>query len=188
MSNGKSLSGKCFCGAVEIAVDGEPMAMGYCHCDSCREWSAGPVNAFSLWPPEAVHVTRGADKIGSYQKTEKSVRKWCTVCGGHLLTEHPPWGVTDVYAAVLPDLEFQPAVHVNYETTVLHLRTDLYGPNPPGRVAEAEGFSGRDGRIGDAAPRLTAAVTSPAGSAAKSAGPYNRPWARYGHSSVASGR
>ncbi|NTJ64815.1 GFA family protein [Agrobacterium rhizogenes] len=125
MSNGKSLSGKCFCGAVEITVDGEPMAMGYCHCDSCREWSAGPVNAFSLWPPEAVHVTRGSDKIGSYQKTEKSVRKWCTVCGGHLLTEHPPWGVTDVYAAVLPDLDFQPVVHVNYETTVLHLSDGL---------------------------------------------------------------
>ncbi|MBB3384900.1 MULTISPECIES: GFA family protein [unclassified Rhizobium] len=125
MSNGKSLSGKCFCGAVEIAVDGEPMAMGYCHCDSCREWSAGPINAFSLWPPEAVHVTKGADKIGSYQKTEKSVRKWCTVCGGHLLTEHPPWGVTDVYAAVLPELDFQPGVHVNYETTVLHLKDGL---------------------------------------------------------------
>lgn len=125
MSSGKSLSGKCFCGAVEIAVDGEPIAMGYCHCDSCREWSAGPVNAFSLWPPEAVHVTKGADHIGSYQKTEKSVRKWCTVCGGHLLTEHPPWGVTDVYAAILSSLDFQPALHVNYETTVLHLRDGL---------------------------------------------------------------
>ena len=79
----------------------------------------------SLWPPEAVHVTKGADKIGSYQKTEKSVRKWCTVCGGHLLTEHPPWGVTDVYAAVLPALDFQPGVHVNYETTVLHLKDGL---------------------------------------------------------------
>ena len=33
---------------------GEPAAMGYCHCSSCREWSAGPVNAFSLWPPDSV--------------------------------------------------------------------------------------------------------------------------------------
>lgn len=125
MSDAKVYAGRCFCGAVEVTVTGEPVAMGYCHCASCRAWSAGPVNAFSLWPPEAVRVTKGADKIGSYQKTEKSVRKWCTACGGHLLTEHPPWGVTDVYAAVLPDLPFKAALHVNYEDTVLPTRDGL---------------------------------------------------------------
>lgn len=35
MSNGKSLSGKRFCGTVEIAADGEPVAIGYCR--SARE-------------------------------------------------------------------------------------------------------------------------------------------------------
>src|SRR5882762_4219185 len=55
--------GSCFCGAVEFTVSGEPAAMGYCHCESCRHWSAGPVNAFSLWPPEAVKVTKGANNI-----------------------------------------------------------------------------------------------------------------------------
>src|SRR5262249_32727059 len=41
---GKTYKGSCFCGAVEMAVTGEPVAMGYCHCESCRKWSAGPVN------------------------------------------------------------------------------------------------------------------------------------------------
>jgi hypothetical protein len=99
--------------------------MGYCHCDSCRTWSAGPVNAFTLWPPGAVTITRGADKLGSYQKTEKSIRKWCTACGGHVLTEHPGWNLTDVYAAVIPDFPFEPALHVNYSETVLHLHDGL---------------------------------------------------------------
>ena len=40
--------GRCFCGAVELEVTGSPEAMGYCHCSSCRSWSGGPVNAFSL--------------------------------------------------------------------------------------------------------------------------------------------
>ena len=117
--------GKCFCGAVEVTVSGKPVAMGYCHCSSCRSWSAGPVNAFSLWPPDAVRITGGAENVGSYQKTEKSIRKWCKTCGGHLLTEHPTLGVTDVYVAVLPDLEFRPAVHVNYQETVLPMRDGL---------------------------------------------------------------
>jgi hypothetical protein len=118
-------TGKCFCGAVEVAVTGAPLAMGYCHCSSCRSWSAGPVNAFTLWPPDAVKITKGADKVGSYQKTERSIRKWCTICGGHLLTEHPTWGVTDVYAVVIPDLPFKAALHVNYQETVLPIADGL---------------------------------------------------------------
>jgi hypothetical protein len=125
MSDANVYAGRCFCGAVELTVTGEPVAMGYCHCDSCRAWSAGPVNAFSLWPPDAVRITKGAESVGSYQKTEKSVRRWCTVCGGHLLTEHPLWRLTDVYAAVVPDLPFKPALHVNYESTVLPMRDGL---------------------------------------------------------------
>ena len=125
MSDANVHTGKCFCGAVELTVTGEPTVMGYCHCADCRAWSAGPVNAFTIWPPEAVRITKGAENVGSYQKTEKSVRKWCTVCGGHLLTEHPLWRLTDVYAAVVPDLPFKPALHVNYESTVLPMRDGL---------------------------------------------------------------
>jgi hypothetical protein len=121
----KSYSGKCFCGAVEMRVSGEPVAMGYCHCASCRSWSAGPVNAFTLWKPEAVKVTKGADQVGTYHKTDKSHRKWCKRCGGHLYTEHPGWGVTDVYAATIPDAPFKPGIHVNYQESVLRIRDGL---------------------------------------------------------------
>ncbi len=54
--------GECFCGAVHIEVSGEPEGMGYCHCRSCRSWSGGPVNAFTLWKPGAVRVTAGAEQ------------------------------------------------------------------------------------------------------------------------------
>lgn len=77
-------NGKCFCGAVELKVTGEPEAMGYCHCGSCRSWSASPVNAFSLWKPEAVTFTKGESNVGVYHQTERSYRKWCKTCGGHL--------------------------------------------------------------------------------------------------------
>lgn len=118
-------TGRCFCGAVELKVTGEPLGMGYCHCRSCREWSASPINGFSLWPPAAVMVTRGADKVASFSKTSFSVRKWCKACGGHLMTEHPTVGLTDVYAATIPELPFKAGVHVNYEDTVLHFHDGL---------------------------------------------------------------
>lgn len=110
---------RCFCGAVEISLTGSPEAMGYCHCESCRHWSAGPVNAFSLWPNAAVRITRGEDQLGRYAKTPASVRRWCKHCGGHVLTEHPAWGLIDVYAAVIEDFDFAPGVHVHYQETML---------------------------------------------------------------------
>lgn len=125
MSTENEYGGRCFCGGVAVRVVGEPVAMGYCHCTSCREWSAGPVNAFTLWAPSAVTVTRGADQLGAYAKTDNSIRKWCKACGGHVLTEHPGFGLVDVYAAMLPQLPFQPGVHVNYSETVLRIQDGL---------------------------------------------------------------
>lgn len=117
--------GTCFCGAVALEVSGEPEAMGYCHCRSCRSWSGGPVNAFSLWKPTAVKVTRGAEHIATFEKTPLSQRQYCSKCGGHLMTNHPPLGMVDVFSATLPTLAFKPAVHVNYAETVLPMKDGL---------------------------------------------------------------
>lgn len=118
-------NGSCFCGDVQFTMTGAPAAMGYCHCESCRRWSAGPVNAFTLWAPAAMKITRGADKIGTYHKTDKSLRKWCKSCGGHLFTDHPKWNLVDVYAATIPDLDFKPGVHVHYQESVLPIKDGL---------------------------------------------------------------
>jgi hypothetical protein len=117
--------GTCFCGAVEVTVSGAPAAQGYCHCASCRSWSAGPVNAFTLWAAGNVRITKGEQNLASFAKHPQSVRKWCKSCGGHVLTDHPPWNLVDVYAATIPTFKFEPALHVHYEATVLRLRDGL---------------------------------------------------------------
>ena len=117
--------GRCFCGAVEIEAAGAPEAMGYCHCSSCRSWSAGPVNAFTLWKEDAVKVTKGAEHLATFAKTDFSQRKFCKVCGGHMMSGHKPAGLIDVYAATIPTLKFEPAIHVNYGETVLRIKDGL---------------------------------------------------------------
>lgn len=117
--------GTCFCGAVEVTVTGDAAGAGYCHCGACRKWSAGPVNAFTLWKNDQVAVTRGADQLAEYHQTERSYRQWCKTCGGHVMTRHPEWGLVDVYAATIPDFPFVAGVHVNYEHTVLPMHDGL---------------------------------------------------------------
>ena len=99
--------------------------MGYCHCRSCRSWSGGPVNAFSLWKPENVRIRSGKEHVATHQKTPLSQRQYCTKCGGHLMTNHPPLKLIDVFAATIPTLAFAPGVHVNYAETVLPMRDGL---------------------------------------------------------------
>lgn len=117
--------GECFCGAVTLEASGAPEGMGYCHCRSCRSWSAGPVNAFTLWQPDAVRVMQGAEFVATYAKTPGSERQYCKRCGGHLMTNHPGMGLVDVYAATLPGMKFAPGLHVHYAETVLPMRDGL---------------------------------------------------------------
>lgn len=125
MSEENTYKGSCFCGAVELTVTGESMFMGYCHCDSCRHWSAAPVTEYTLWPPQAVKVTKGEDNIATYNKTENSYRKSCKTCGGHLYTDHKPMNLLDVYPAILGGFEFKPDMHVHYGESVLPIKDGL---------------------------------------------------------------
>lgn len=125
MANEQAYSGSCFCGAVKFSVTGAPAAAGYCHCGDCRLWSAGPVNAFTLWQPDALKITAGAENIRTFNKTSRSSRKWCATCGGHLFTDHPHWNLVDVFAATIPDFPFEPGVHVHYQETVLPMKDGL---------------------------------------------------------------
>jgi hypothetical protein len=84
-----------------------------------------------------VRVTSGAEHVTTFQKTPLSQRQYCAKCGGHLMTNHPPLGLIDVFASTLPTLAFAPGVHVNYAETV---------PDA-GRPAKAEGLPGRIRRL-----------------------------------------
>jgi predicted GNAT family acetyltransferase len=115
----------CFCGAVELQVKGKPVFAGYCHCHDCQAWSAAPINAFTLWTSNSVQVTKGEADVGIFHKTENSYRKYCKVCGGHLMTEHPRMRLVDVYANLLQGFTHQPTMHVNYGSKMISVRDGL---------------------------------------------------------------
>ena len=132
MSEKANYQASCFCGGVKFTLAGDPEAMAYCHCDSCRHWSAGPVSAFTLWKPESVRITEGSENIGMFDENPGtdneevvSKRKWCKHCGGHLFTDHPTMGVIDVPAVVIQDFSFKPGFHVHYQESVHPIKDGL---------------------------------------------------------------
>ncbi len=125
MNEATEYHANCFCGQVKFTVTGNPEAMAYCHCESCRQWSAGPISAFTLWQPTTLKITQGLDNIAGFDKnpisgdnTVVSNRVWGKTCGGHLYTDHPTMGLIDVPAVIIKDLAFNPAFHVHYQETV----------------------------------------------------------------------
>ena len=116
--------GSCYCGAVEVEASGDPLDMGYCHCNECRRYSTAPFSIFTLWKPESVKITKGADSLGKFHSSEMSDRRFCTKCGGHVMIDHPTLGLADVRVA-LNGLTFKPTVHLNYEDKVMSIKDGL---------------------------------------------------------------
>ena len=119
--------GACFCGAVEIELAGDPKAMGYCHCKSCRSWSGDPIHAWTVWEAEAVEITVGSENVATFHKTPESLshRQFCTKCGGHLMISHPTLRLVDVLRGVVPGLHFTPTMHINYAETIFPVNDEL---------------------------------------------------------------
>jgi hypothetical protein len=51
------LTGRCYCGAATFSTVTEPQTITYCHCDSCRRATGGPVAAFAALDEHAVTFT-----------------------------------------------------------------------------------------------------------------------------------
>lgn len=46
-------SGTCLCGRVRVAVRGEPLRVGICHCATCRKESGSVFTYYGVWPAGA---------------------------------------------------------------------------------------------------------------------------------------
>ena len=123
MADIKSLS--CFCGAVHASVEGDPVTQGYCHCTSCRRWTAQPVTAYALWPTPLVTVTKGQDRIGIAKRNDALSMHFCLDCGGNLMAVSAGSGLTDVYPMLIEEFSFAPQCHVNYAERAIDLPDGL---------------------------------------------------------------
>lgn len=120
-----AIKGTCFCGAIEFEVSGEANVMGFCHCEDCTTWAGAPISAFSLWSAANIVVTKGADNLGSFAKTDASHRKFCKTCGGHVFTDHPDLGMFDVYLNTVPGIKHTPSMHVYYAKKTVSMSDGL---------------------------------------------------------------
>jgi hypothetical protein len=93
-------AGRCLCGAVRSAADGEPKWIANCHCESCRRAVGAPLTTYAGFPAERFAWTAGAPV--RFASSPGVVRSFCGRCGTSLTFEGERWaGEVHVLVATL---------------------------------------------------------------------------------------
>ena len=107
-------TGHCLCGAIGFEVEGEPLQVSLCHCESCRRDSGGVAAPFATFPKEAVRW-HGAERQ-RYRSSPPVSRSFCGRCGSPLAYENDATSdEIDLYLGVFDDpARFPVRQHVHY--------------------------------------------------------------------------
>lgn len=106
-------AGGCHCGAVRYEVSGEPLTHALCHCSDCRRNSGAPMVGWTMYPKEALKITKGTPQV--YESSKHGRRQFCAKCGTGLFysnAENLP-NLIDIQSTTYDDPNEIPArIHV----------------------------------------------------------------------------
>lgn len=77
-----TLSGGCNCGKVRYQIEGEPVRVGLCHCETCRKQSGSAFSFFGIW--SRANVTLSGE-LGCW-RSRAGGERFCPTCGSALFT------------------------------------------------------------------------------------------------------
>lgn len=73
---------RCDCGAIVMAISGEPVARAICHCNACRDLYGSPLLAATAWMPEQVTHQGDSDALLDYTHPVRNMHRCsCRRCG-----------------------------------------------------------------------------------------------------------
>jgi hypothetical protein len=132
----KTLQVECRCGSVQLEVAGPPLAQFYCHCDDCQAMHGAAYVSESVYPADAVRVTRGEP---THWMLKRNPRFACPACATRLFIDVLALRLRGVNGYVLPPGEFEATFHMQCRFARLPVRDGL--PHYAGRPAR---FGGTD--------------------------------------------
>ena len=82
-TSGRSLAGKCLCGAVHYVVADEFLYAANCHCSNCRRTTGSGFKPFAGIERDRLHISKGEDHLMIFGD-ENANDTHCKKCGSLL--------------------------------------------------------------------------------------------------------
>ena len=100
-------TGRCHCGAISYASEGEPEHHALCHCIVCRRWSGAPMVGWIAFGADRVTIE---GELVAYRSSEHGVREFCGSCGTGLFYRNAAFlpGIVDIHSGTLDDYAGNP--------------------------------------------------------------------------------
>ncbi len=104
-----TITGGCHCGAIRHEAEGEAINHALCHCSDCRRHAGAPMVGWTMYPLDAVTVTKGQPKI--YESSANGRRHFCPDCGTGLFYTNAVVlpGIIDIQSATYDNPDAVPA-------------------------------------------------------------------------------
>lgn len=84
-----SLRGSCLCGAIRYEIDQLDMPVGHCHCTTCRKAHAAAFATTARVMRNHFRWLCGEDKLSAFESSPGKLRRFCSICGTHVIAEWP---------------------------------------------------------------------------------------------------
>ncbi|NJC42143.1 hypothetical protein GGQ87_002438 [Brevundimonas alba] len=75
-------TGGCNCGQVRYELEGEPLRVGLCHCETCRKFTGSAFSHYAVWPQGRVRIS-GDTRCW---EVRAGGDRFCPMCGASLFT------------------------------------------------------------------------------------------------------
>jgi hypothetical protein len=112
-----SRTASCSCGQLRIEVEGEPRAVGLCHCLECQKRTGSVFAALASFRSPYRVTGEAAEYVRAGDQGARFRFRFCPVCGTHLFhTEEGTEGSVGVAIGAFGDPGFPPPKYSIYDS------------------------------------------------------------------------
>ena len=120
MSERKTVSGSCLCGAVQFELVFPSKWCAHCHCSLCRKEHGAGYVTWVGFESDRFNLQAGDNDLKWYESSPGARRGFCGTCGSSMLFESKRWpGETHVaLGCVDGPIDREPQAHAFFDSHV----------------------------------------------------------------------
>lgn len=112
----QTVTGGCFCGAVQFEIDLPTMFCVHCHCSMCRRPHGASFVTWCGVPPEQMRVTAGEQELVNFKSSKLGSRNFCRHCGSQMFCQTHAKYIDVALASLHDKIDREPEAHYYYDS------------------------------------------------------------------------